>query len=128
MRISDWSSDVCSSDLVSAGVYTPLFNSDVVGSIRGGAGVVTPFEDDPVAISERYFLGGNKVRGFDSAGIGPRDLSMEDAIGAKQFYNATAEVEFPLGLPEEFNIRGSRAEERRVGKECVRKCRLRWGP
>jgi outer membrane protein insertion porin family len=57
-------------------------------------------------ISDRHFVGGNNCRGFKSAGVGPRDAPTADPLGAKQFYTGTLELGFPLGLPEEFNIRG----------------------
>jgi outer membrane protein insertion porin family len=47
------------------------------------------------------------VRGFEVGGIGPRDLSTDDSLGGTKFYRGSAELEFPLGLPEEFDIKGS---------------------
>ena len=57
-------------------------------------------------ISDRYFIGGSNCRGFEFAGVGPRDLPTDDALGGKYFYTGTLELGFPLGLPEEFDIRG----------------------
>jgi outer membrane protein insertion porin family len=57
-------------------------------------------------ISDRYFIGGGNCRGFEFAGVGPRDLPTNDALGGKHFYTGTLELGFPLGLPEEFDIRG----------------------
>jgi outer membrane protein insertion porin family len=59
-----------------------------------------------VPLTERFFLGGSSFRGFDFAGIGPRDGGTGDALGAETVYVLTAEVEFPLGLPPELGIRG----------------------
>lgn len=94
-------------NVVSSGIYKPLFNTSVIASLTGEVGHVTTFDDDTVRLTNRFYLGGGSLRGFESAGVGPRDLSTDDAIGAHQFYAGTAELTFPLGLPEEFNIKGS---------------------
>ena len=57
-------------------------------------------------ISDRHFVGGSKCRGFQFAGVGPRDGPTGDALGGKQFYTGSLELGFPLGLPEEYDIRG----------------------
>ena len=58
-------------------------------------------------VTDRYFLNG-KIRGFESNGIGPRDLAAadEDALGGNMFAVARFEAEFPIGLPEEYGITG----------------------
>ena len=57
---------------------------------------------------DRYVLGPNTFRGFEPAGIGPRDLSngQDDAIGGNYYWVARFESDFPLGLPEELGLRG----------------------
>ena len=59
-------------------------------------------------ITERFFLGSNRMRGFDGDGLGPRDLAAtnQDALGGNYFAVARFEAEFPLGLPEEYGISG----------------------
>ncbi len=59
-------------------------------------------------ISERYFLNTSRMRGFDGAGVGPRDRDSAngDALGGNFFAVARLEAEFPLGLPEEYGITG----------------------
>jgi outer membrane protein insertion porin family len=57
-------------------------------------------------ISDRHFVGGGNCRGFEFAGVGPRDRPTDDALGGKNFYSGTLEMGFPLGLPEEYDIRG----------------------
>ena len=59
-----------------------------------------------VGIGDRYFLGGSSFRGFQAAGIGPRDVVTDDALGGNLSYVGTAELSFPLGLPNEFGILG----------------------
>ncbi len=62
---------------------------------------------DPSRATDRFFLRG-KMRGFEPNGIGPRDLGAtnKDALGGNAFAVARFEAEFPLGLPEEYNIMG----------------------
>lgn len=57
---------------------------------------------------DRFVLGPNTFRGFEPAGIGPRDLSngVDDAIGGNYYAVARFEAEFPLGIPEEVGLRG----------------------
>ncbi len=92
---------------VSGGAFTPLFGTGLIASVIGDAGIINEFGDDVVRVSERFFLGGNRLRGFESGGVSPRDLATDDAIGGTQFYRGSVEVGIPLGLPEEFDIRGA---------------------
>lgn len=85
-----------------AAIYFPLIQ-DFVLSFQGSGGVVFGIRDD-VKISQRFFVGGDTLRGFQTAGIGPRDGN--DSLGGKYFYTATSEISFPLGLPKELNIVG----------------------
>ena len=57
---------------------------------------------------DRFLLGPNTFRGFEPAGLGPRDLSngQDDAIGGNYYWVARFESDFPLGLPEELGLRG----------------------
>ncbi|MFN4158180.1 MAG: outer membrane protein assembly factor BamA [Gemmobacter sp.] len=58
-------------------------------------------------VTERFF-GAGKVRGFERFGFGPRDLvaNNNDSLGGNFFVSARFEAEFPLGLPEEYGIKG----------------------
>jgi outer membrane protein insertion porin family len=62
--------------------------------------------DDTVRISDRFFLGGDDLRGFAIAGVGPRDLNTGDSLGGDWFYAGTTELSFPIGLPKELGIFG----------------------
>ncbi len=57
---------------------------------------------------DRFVLGSDMMRGFEPAGIGPRDLSnnVDDALGGNVYSVLRLEAEFPLGLPEEIGLRG----------------------
>ena len=70
------------------------------GDIRGTQGKT-------VRISDRFNLGDYSLRGFTSAGIGPRDKKTEEALGGQKYYSLSAELNFPLGAPDEFNLSGA---------------------
>jgi len=92
---------------VRAGIYEPLFGTSIVGSLEGSGGIITGLDGDEIRISERFLLGGNRLRGFKVGGVGPRDLGSDDSLGGAQYYVGSAEIGFPLGLPEEFDIQGA---------------------
>lgn len=73
------------------------------GIVEGG--VLTSLGGSNSRSTERFF-GSGKIRGFESSGIGPRDLITNDALGGNIFAVARFEAEFPLGLPEEYGISG----------------------
>src|SRR3546814_13410347 len=112
MRISDWSSDVCSSDLLDTAL---LYVSDLPGVST--TSVLQPGkeqgETDLVVVATederpmRFSLGlsnhGTELTGRYRAQVG-------------------VAWDAPLGLGD------ARSEERRVGKECVGTCRSRWSP
>lgn len=89
---------------IGGGYYLPITES-FIASIRSEVGYIFGIADN-VRISDRYFLGGDSLRGFASRGVGPRDSATNDALGGNFLYSGTAELSFPLGLPEEVPIRG----------------------
>src|SRR3546814_15814906 len=103
MRISDWSSDVCSSDLNYALQRRwPLYLSTKNTIIKAYDG---RFKDLFQEIFEAEF-----ADKFKAMGITYEHRLIDDLVAAALKWNG--------GLV--------RSEERRVGKECVRKCRS-WG-
>ena len=86
------------------GYYLPLDDNVTLG-FSGEAGYVFGFSED-IRIIDNFAVGGANLRGFKTAGIGPRDLVTEDAVGGNIFAVGSTELSFPLGLPEEYQIRG----------------------
>lgn len=72
----------------------------------GSAGNITGIGKD-VRINQRFYIGSEEIRGFSKAGIGARDLATDDALGGNNYYSGTAEVRFPLGLPEDLGVSGA---------------------
>ena len=79
---------------------------DWITTISMEEGYIAGLGDD-IAINDRFFIGGYDMRGFRRAGLGPRDANTGDALGGTVYYVASAELSFPLGLPEDLGIRGS---------------------
>src|SRR3546814_16564754 len=104
MRISDWSSDVCSSDLHHAAARRHQRRR----ALRdGGEGVAGDIER-----AQKVLAAGVEIATLQLLLVGVGD-------GVDQ------EIEPAPGVPQ----RGKdRSEERRVGKECVSPCRTRWSP
>src|SRR3546814_13254526 len=98
MRISDWSSDVCSSDLLCPPTRTPR-------RLRALRCIVqqpckTSFSKDTQSVQSQ-------------CGVGQSAAGLSDR---RQLETSLA--------PASTN----RSEERRVGNECVSTCRSRWQP
>ncbi|MFO1113628.1 MAG: outer membrane protein assembly factor BamA [Rhodospirillales bacterium] len=89
---------------VDAGYYYPVADKLVL-SLSGSGGIVHGLGED-VKLLDRFFVGGNEVRGFATDGIGPRDKDTGDALGGEYFYASSLQLSFPLGLPQELDIRG----------------------
>lgn len=85
--------------------YFQPFYEDWIGTVQLIEGYIVGIGQG-IDINDRFFVGGNNFRGFQSAGIGPRDTTSGDALGGNVFYVGTAELRFPLGLPDELGIVG----------------------
>src|SRR3546814_12321017 len=104
MRISDWSSDVCSSDLVRTSVSSPEVMEWLVADLR------TRIADIVAAAATLRAVAGARRGGRGRSLPGGARTGAEGA-GAMAAGNETG-----------------RSEERRVGKECVSTGRSRWSP
>lgn len=91
---------------VDAGYYYSFWDDWVASTLAQAGYVFSLQSDEKVDISNRFFLGGNNFRGFAPAGVGPRELSDNTALGGKITYTGTLEVAFPIGLPNELGVKG----------------------
>ena len=87
---------------------TKILNEAVTLRATFEAGALSWMGDNTSRAVDRFILGPDTMRGFEPAGIGPRDYSngAEDALGGNYYSVARFEAEFPLGLPEEVGLRG----------------------
>ena len=89
-----------------------VFGGDVTLRAEAEAGAVW-HRSGASRITERFELGSDQMRGFRPYGIGPRAFNVvdgervyTDGLGGNYFAVARLEAEFPLGLPQEYNISG----------------------
>jgi outer membrane protein insertion porin family len=113
----------------SGGVYRGLFPG-WTASAQLSAGHITGWGDDTVRVNDRFFKGGQSFRGFEIAGLGPRQVfaiseplvdsngvptgqygparfEYGDALGGKIYAISTFELTVPTPLPESYGIRGA---------------------
>src|SRR3546814_11755051 len=119
MRISDWSSDVCSSDLVAEeGVVAQRVTGDVAEEVELLAAVLHLAHKLDAADQQHVVDGGDNALALGQTDV----LFRQDHVAVRGAQPREALVVAPLAL------RQQRSEERRVGKECVSTCRSRWSP
>src|SRR3546814_14888736 len=103
MRISDWSSDVCSSELITVDGFSHLFSARAI------------------RLQDRFgALIGMTVSGFLTW------VTWDKAESTAEYGDITAMLGIPLAPFVYFMA--LRSEERRVGNECVRTGRSRVSP
>src|SRR3546814_12334775 len=102
MRISDWSSDVCASDLAAPAIAEARDQIRIVGSS-------TVFPYTQAASEEFANKSGFSAPVVESTGTGGGMKIFCQGIGA-----------------DHADITGARSDGRPVGKECVSKCRSMW--
>lgn len=85
--------------------YTPF--EKITFSATGEVGVIEGLGEN-VRINDRFFLGGDTLRGFAYGGIGSRDLTngADDALGGNKFARGSLEVSFPTFMPEDLGFKG----------------------
>ena len=84
--------------------YKPISFERFVLGARLETGHVSGLGDN-VTQSNRFLLGGNKVRGFDGSGIGPRDSTSNGAVGGNQYYAGSFDVISNTGLNPDLGMR-----------------------
>jgi outer membrane protein insertion porin family len=91
-------------------VYVPLERifgeQDYVLALQAGVGFLNPFGGRDERIIDRFFLGGDNLRGFALAGAGPRDRGTSDPLGGRIIWTQTTEFRFPLPVPGELGLLG----------------------
>jgi outer membrane protein insertion porin family len=57
-------------------------------------------------IIDRFFLGGDNLRGFEAGGAGPHDIISGDPLGGRFIWTSTAEMRFPLPVSPDLGLSG----------------------
>src|SRR3546814_14159073 len=111
MRISDWSSDVCSSDLAAfTWLKLTLILDDYEFQMLGTKALAATWD----------FIGLDEMK---RANVTLRDGSIYPTYMGYVPYIPDVQVAWAKLMNALF-----RSAERRVGKECVSTCRSRWSP
>src|SRR3546814_21112210 len=115
MRISDWNSDVCSSDLPAPCLVEfrlVVARTDQRGQAR--------LEGGGIRESPR------RRQGMDSH---PRSTD-DGELSVTEIWMICDQHRIALSTGVDLDVwtAGDRSEERRVGKECISTCRSRWSP
>src|SRR3546814_15818259 len=109
MRISDWSSDVCSSDLAKNGVKLISITQEM--------------GDDPMHVMMRQIMAlFDEYQSKENAKHVMRALKENARQG---FWNGSLP---PIGYRTVAAEQRGRSDERRVGKACGSTCRSVWSP
>ncbi|MCV6824315.1 MULTISPECIES: outer membrane protein assembly factor BamA [Halocynthiibacter] len=90
------------------GMQTTILNDLITIRAVAEGGAIGVFDGGSTKVVDRFYMGTNVMRGFESYGIGPRDLNVpnEDALGGNMYAVMRLEADFPLGIPEEYGISG----------------------
>ncbi len=98
--------------------YIPLErltgDSDWGIAVSGGAGYLFNYNGRQENIVDRFFLGGDNLRGFQSGGAGPHSQPLQaggvvfgsDSIGGKFIYTQSTELRFPLPISADLGLSG----------------------
>jgi outer membrane protein insertion porin family len=90
--------------------YVPLEhvfgNAAWVLKFSATAGELIPILGYKDRIIDRFFLGGDSLRGFADGGVGPHDAFSGDALGGKVMYSQSTEVKFPLPVSPDIGVSG----------------------
>lgn len=92
---------------LTASLYSSYADNKYTLKLSGSIGDIRAPHKHEVRILDRFNLGDASMRGFAPSGIGPRDKRTGESLGGKKYYSATAELQFPIGLPQEFNLTGA---------------------
>jgi outer membrane protein insertion porin family len=99
--------------------YYPITNK-LTFVARAQGGNIVGWGGQDVRLTDLFFKGGETIRGFERAGIGPRDACQDpvtgdrvsncrqDALGGELFWATTAEVRFPFPfIPDSIGMQGA---------------------
>lgn len=88
--------------------HTLSEEADIVGLVAAGGGHVMPIGTGGLRVFDLFQSNDRIIRGFAYNGIGPVDTVTGQQIGGTTYFNATAELQFPLpGVPESMGLRGA---------------------
>src|SRR3546814_12891384 len=118
MRISDWSSDVCPSDLWTAGAEANV--ATALALLGHDVAFATALPQNA--------LGDAAIQSLRGHGVDCRRVIHREGRMGLYFVTPGAGLRPTDVVYDRTGSAFARTEERRVGKECVSTCRSRWSP
>ncbi|HEY4173727.1 MAG TPA: outer membrane protein assembly factor BamA [Rhodopila sp.] len=95
---------------VNAAYYIPLErefgNPDWGIKLAGSTGYMSLLSGGREEIIDRFFLGGDNLRGFETGGAGPHDATTDDPLGGRFIWTQTTEMRFPLPVSPDLGLSG----------------------
>jgi outer membrane protein insertion porin family len=95
---------------LNAAYYIPLErqfgNPDWGIKVAGSTGYMVLLPGGREEIIDRFFLGGDNLRGFQTGGAGPHDQNSGDPLGGRFIWTQTTELRFPLPVPPDLGLNG----------------------
>jgi outer membrane protein insertion porin family len=95
---------------LNAAYYIPLEhllgNPDWGIKLGGSAGYMHLLSGGREEIIDRFFLGGDNLRGFQTGGAGPHDTVSGDPLGGRFIWTQTSELRFPLPVSPDLGLNG----------------------
>src|SRR3546814_14869730 len=124
MRISDWSSDVCSSDLIGVRRVGAFNEQGVLDRIQAGFQRIIGIDQCQINVWQ-YTWQSSRFEFTELQLLGVLD----DVARGCQNIRGVFQFDQTLLLQQQQRTGAiGRSEERRVGKECVSTCRSGWSP
>ncbi len=95
---------------LNAAYYIPLEhllgNPDWGIKIAGSTGYMELLPGGREEIIDRFFLGGDNLRGFETGGAGPHDAATSDPLGGRFIWTQTTELRYPLPVSPDLGLVG----------------------
>ena len=95
---------------LNAAYYIPLErefgNPDWGLKFGASAGYMALLSGGREEIIDRFFLGGDNLRGFQTGGAGPHDVTTGDPLGGRFIWTQTSELRFPLPVSPDLGLNG----------------------
>jgi outer membrane protein insertion porin family len=95
---------------LNAAYYIPLErelgNPDWGIKLSGSTGYMVLLPGGREEIIDRFFLGGDNLRGFQTGGAGPHDVNSGDPLGGRFIWTQTTELRYPLPVSPDLGLNG----------------------
>lgn len=99
-------------NMITGAYYYPI-SEDITFGVDAQYGFLTEM-GRLIRIGDKFTLGGQSLRGFDYGGAGPHGYGAsatnknkyDDALGGDHIFTLSAQVNFPLGLPDDLAVSG----------------------